>query len=459
MSRIFRGLTAAILLGLIAGCAGGRGNPAVDPQPESAKVDANSFPAPSELRAASELIESASFKYGEEYRQDWPSQGVFTSDTGRSVYMSNGSQDPIEHYCYVGFSLAVPVGDFDKTVRLVKTEDFEEGQFWVGLADFAADSWHWQLLEDNQVDVDSAQHLRDGEAYLILSYTGKGVQEIKSVRLGALAPPFVASISPPIGTTGTAATFSARLQECNRFPGQPYYATGWSWEFNGAASPATSAAAQPQVTLGATGEYECSVTASNPAGTVGFDFRVIVTASSEYAPATLYAIPVETSATVGQPVRVRVITGQFSPHEPLCSLSGAGVTVPTGANYVEGSFNVGTSGGATYSTDGFWDQMDPPVSEFLEVPDEWFTPVEMTGTGRLLLPFSVAPIQGHDTTVSGVLFNFLLTFDSPGLYELGFIDEYEGERTYFTEESGTKNYWYDITNDHDGFANSILVTE
>ncbi|MBN2082660.1 hypothetical protein JW859_10715 [bacterium] len=454
MLLIIRGLIAIILLCLLTGCAGNWGRTSVDPQAAD-----NRFPAPSELRAASDLLESASFKYGEDYRQDWPSSGVFTSDTSQSLFLSNSGQNPIARYCYVGFSLAAPAGDFDNTLRLVKTKDFEEGEFWVGLADFAADTWYWQLLEDYQVAVDPARHLRDGEAYVILSYTGNGVQEIQSARLGALAPPFIASVTPPIGTTGGTVTFSARLLKGDIFADQPYYATGWHWEFNGAASPVSSSAATPQVTLGPTGAYECSVTASNAAGTVDFDFTVFVAAASPYTPATLYAIPLATTVTVGEPVRVRVITGQFAPNEPLCSLSGAGVTVPVGAHYVEGSFNVGTSGGAAYSTDGFWDQMEPPVSEFLEVPDEWFTPIEMDGTGLVLLPFSIAPIQGHDTTVSGVLFNFQLTFDSPGLYELGFIEEYAGERTFFTEESGTKNYWYDISNDHAGFANSVLVTE
>jgi len=448
-----------LLLVSAASCTGSSGTPAESPARLAPAFGSYPLPAPAQLRDTSGLLESASFKFGMEFQTEWPRFGAEPAEVGSSLFMSNGGTEPVTRYCFVGYSLSVPLGDFDNTLRLEKTASWEDGTFWVGLANFSADRWDWQVVDGVAAVVDPARHLQDNTAFVYLVYTGDGVQEIESIRLGALAPPFIRNVSPSIGTAGAGVVFSARLLESDEFDDQPYYADQWQWVFGSAASPAESYSENPQVTLATVGDYVCRLTATNPAGTVEHEFHLVVRPPGQYAPATLYAIPRQETATVGEHVKVRIVTGELSPYEPLCSLSGVGVSVPEGAAYVPGSFNVGSIGGDAYNTDGLWSVMNPPISDFLVVPDDWFDASPTDVPGQLLLPFSVAPIQGRDITAPGVLFNFELVFDSPGVYPLGFVDVYQGERTHFTEESGRRNYWYDISNDHSGHASTVTVTE
>jgi hypothetical protein len=444
--RYLSAIAALLLLISAASCTGSSGTPAESSVGLAPAFASYQLPTPVQLRNISGLLESGSFKFGMEFQTEWPRFGAEPAEVGSSLFMSNGGAEPVTRYCFAGYSLGVPLGDFDNTLRLEKPASWEAGTFWVGLANFSANRWDWQVVDGYAAVVDPARHLEDNTAFVYLVYTGDGVQEIESIRLGALAPPFVRNVSPSIGTAGADVVFGARLLESDKFADQPYYADQWHWEFGSAASPAVSYSENPQVTLAPPGDYVCRLTATNPAGTVEHQFHLV-------------AIPRKETATVGERVRVRIVTGELSPYEPLSSLSGVGVSVPEGAAYVPGSFNVGSIGGDAYNTDGLWSVMNPPISDFLVVPDDWFDAIPTDVPGQLLLPFSVAPIQGRDITAPGVLFNFELVFDSPGVYPLGFVDVYQGERTHFTEESGRRNYWYDISNDHAGYANTVTVTE
>ncbi|HYE77316.1 MAG TPA: PKD domain-containing protein [bacterium] len=82
------------------------------------------------------------------------------------------------------------------------------------------------------------------------------------------AAPNITGVSPTSGTTGTARTFSL-----TNTGGSP---TSWSWNFGGGATPNTSTASSPSVTLGAAGNYNASVSATNAGGTSTFNFTLAV---------------------------------------------------------------------------------------------------------------------------------------------------------------------------------------
>ncbi|MEZ5339180.1 MAG: PKD domain-containing protein [bacterium] len=50
----------------------------------------------------------------------------------------------------------------------------------------------------------------------------------------------------------------------------------WAWDFGSAATPSTSSAVSPAITLGASGNYSCSVTATNAKGSDTFEFTLQV---------------------------------------------------------------------------------------------------------------------------------------------------------------------------------------
>ncbi|HYE79843.1 MAG TPA: PKD domain-containing protein [bacterium] len=80
--------------------------------------------------------------------------------------------------------------------------------------------------------------------------------------------PDLRGVDPVAGITGTALTLAADNQ------GGP--ATAWTWEFGSGAEPASSTEAAPTVTLGAVGDHQARVTATNDSGSSTFDFTLTV---------------------------------------------------------------------------------------------------------------------------------------------------------------------------------------
>lgn len=169
----------------------------------------------------------------------------------------------------------------------------------------------------------------------------------------------------------------------------------------------------------------------------------------------LYAIPLQGSTAVGEPVRIVVATGV--PLSPFQYLNGCRVTAPTGFTYEPASFNVGVPGGATGAADGFWTAMNPGGG-FLLAPDNFHQLVSIA-PGLDAYSFNVTPLGGSDrTTDSGALFNFEASFSTARTYTLGFQGS-SGviSRTYYSDGSATEYFWGDITNNHAGVPNSINV--
>jgi len=178
---------------------------------------------------------------------------------------------------------------------------------------------------------------------------------------------------------------------------------------------------------------------------------------------TLYAIPQQTSAAVGAPVRIVVATG--APAHPFQYMNSVRVTFSAGEpTFVPGSYNVGAVGGAPDYPDGIWASVAP---EAFLLPNDYMLSFNNydAASGRWALDFNVTPILG--TAVEGPegeLFNFEVTFAQPGTVQLGFEQFRDVDRAYYSyAESylGTVHeyYWGDISNDHAGVANTIEVTE
>jgi PKD repeat protein len=81
--------------------------------------------------------------------------------------------------------------------------------------------------------------------------------------------PHLYGLTPNSGDTGTQVTFTGGSN------GGPV--ASWSWDFGGGAVPNTSTATAPKVTLGPTGQYAASVTATNPNGSSTLNFTLYVT--------------------------------------------------------------------------------------------------------------------------------------------------------------------------------------
>jgi hypothetical protein len=176
----------------------------------------------------------------------------------------------------------------------------------------------------------------------------------------------------------------------------------------------------------------------------------------EFAPDTVYAIPLQATAAVGEVVRVVVATG--IPANPFRHLAGVRVCAPveSGFNFAPGSLNLGAVGGPMGNYDGFWEAINPtgtPIwrSEFIVSAP--------TGDGRLGLDLDVSAPGGSDvTSAAGELINFGVTFAAPGTWQLSFQEFETVPRTYYLDSNqAPEYYWSDISNDHPGVPNSVVV--
>jgi len=169
-------------------------------------------------------------------------------------------------------------------------------------------------------------------------------------------------------------------------------------------------------------------------------------------PDTLYAIPLQETALVDEPVTIVVTTGVMpNPFQYLCMV---GLTVEPGASYVTNSLKPGAPGSGSGELSGIWGLMGATsVTPFNTGVDN--------GDGLYRWEFSYFPMGGHDLiNEGGDLFNFQFTFDAAGTYTLGFVESTSGiNRTYYGDWDEYEYYWGDITNDHEGFARSIVVME
>jgi PKD repeat protein len=87
-----------------------------------------------------------------------------------------------------------------------------------------------------------------------------------------LEPPSISNVNPLSGITGAQVQFTAEATGSAPFT--------YEWSFGGGATPDTSTDESPTVTLGATSNYNASVTLTNSQGSDTFDFVLSVTATA-----------------------------------------------------------------------------------------------------------------------------------------------------------------------------------
>jgi hypothetical protein len=189
-----------------------------------------------------------------------------------------------------------------------------------------------------------------------------------------------------------------------------------------------------------------TVTVTDSAGaTASTDVYVVCEVPVIPAGDALLAFAAPTTASVGEPVTVMVVT--TAPAHPLQFINGIGMTVEEDASFVPGSINIGVSGGAADSVDGFWDIMNP--SGFMLQADNLMVPTPIEG-GRERWDFNITPLGGSDIIdANGALFNVQFTFSTPGMKHFGFeqLDGLGVKRTYYSDGAGNEYFWSSISNE------------
>jgi len=200
-----------------------------------------------------------------------------------------------------------------------------------------------------------------------------------------------------------------------------------------------------------------TITATDGQGGEDQDTLTVTIEPIAVAEGALVAIPSIGATTVGGEVTVVVISGDFPAGAPFHYMNGVAVTVEEGASYVDGTLNVGAVGGDQKDPDGIWAEMSPPPSSFL-LPDDFMIMEQSVfePPGLNFIGFNLTPIGGGEVTSGGILFNFGLTFDNAGTYNLGFVQFQDVKRTYYSDSEYSEHYWSDISNA--GVPNTIQVT-
>lgn len=111
------------------------------------------------------------------------------------------------------------------------------------------------------------------------------------------------------------------------------------------------------------------------------------------------AVPMASSAAVGETVTVLVVTGSFPSDAAFACMSGVAATVEDSGDFVD------------------------------------------------------------DTFIVGYLFNFGISFSQVGTYNLGFLEFQDVKRTYYIDAVGVEYNWMDLSNNIPDVTTSITVTE
>jgi len=172
----------------------------------------------------------------------------------------------------------------------------------------------------------------------------------------------------------------------------------------------------------------------------------------------LAAVPAYTQIQTGDEVMVTVVAGDFPAAAPFQYLNSVSLTVEEGAEFVDGTLNVGAPGGEQKDPDGLWANMSSAPNSFLLPDDFMIQELPSNDAGRVRIDFNVTPIGGSQVTTGGALFNFALQFDHAGTYTLGFEEFNMVQRTYYSGADAQSQVWDDISNDYPDVPNTIEVT-
>jgi outer membrane protein assembly factor BamB len=228
---------------------------------------ADGLPAPSELRTA-KVITSGVLRYGSQYASALPSQ--LATVNGHLLALAPAWLGAgLEGAAYAVYAFDSTGYSTDDTLHLEWQATGESASdSWIGLANFTRDRWDWFAGPGaGELPYDPAQYTDSGKVYAVVLCLGTDAWELKSARICADLPPVVLSVSPQICTAGTSVRFTARLEGT---------ADSYSWSFGGGATPDNSVDSAPQVTIGAVGSYNASVTVANGCGSDLYEFTLLV---------------------------------------------------------------------------------------------------------------------------------------------------------------------------------------
>ena len=203
-----------------------------------------------------------------------------------------------------------------------------------------------------------------------------------------------------------------------------------------------------------------TVTVTDPGGaTDTADVNIVIDPIEiTLAEGALAAVPMAASAAVGDTVTVLVVSGDFPAAAAFNYLNGCAVTVNDGGEYVDGTFNIGSIGGAQKDIDGIWATMDPAPTTFF-VPEDFMMKATdvMVDSSMDFFGFNATPIGAGEVTNGGDLINFGVEFDAAGTYTFGFIEFQDVKRTYYSDNAAVEYNWGDISNDYTDIPNSVVI--
>ncbi len=107
-----------------------------------------------------------------------------------------------------------------------------------------------------------------GSYFASLTVANAYSEDTYDFTLNIFGAPLVSSVSPTSGLPGSVAQFTANVTGSEPFT--------YAWDFGGGATPNTSTAESPTVSLGAEGNYAASVTVTNDYGEDTFEFMLTV---------------------------------------------------------------------------------------------------------------------------------------------------------------------------------------
>lgn len=277
--RVLNALLALWVVLALLGCAGGGGAGPRQLAPDTpggsvAPAGSGAFPAlpaPSTLRQAS-AVTSGVFRYGRQFESAWPNQLV-TADGDllgfAPAWPGGGGLGGAAFALYAFDSTGYHA--VDNKLRLVwQQHGANSKDLWIGLANFTRDRWDWFTEPvEGPLAYDRVHYTYLGKVYAAVVILGADDWELKSIRICEGTPPVVLNIAPVFVNQGVPVTITATLDGI---------ADTFLWSFGGAGTPNISSNFSPGLTPGVPGDYNASLTVSNPCGQdmVEFVMHVLV---------------------------------------------------------------------------------------------------------------------------------------------------------------------------------------
>jgi len=228
--------------------------------------------------------------------------------------------------------------------------------------------------------------------------------------------PNITSVSPMQGVEGADVTFSAAVAGTEPL--------AFNWNFGGGATPATSTLRNPQVQLGAVGNYNASLTVTNDYGADGYNFTLIV---NEPPPANSIDITA-TKTTIGIGKTTTVTVSAEDMAYPFAALGKA--VMGYDLSVVEpdwSTFSIGSIGGGWWDKDGIWEEgfgdilLLTPQVFFQHMAGGWVYHTHPINSHLSSVEVNITPTSGFiPERSSGDLFNFEFTGKSGGMTVLYF---------------------------------------